>query len=408
MHRRFLVALFLLLAPTLGRAEDLPPTSGEKLLSDAVNTCRRNWWDRENRDKIDWKGLIEKHREQAKHCATPLEAHHVVNEALGELHTSHLALMEGDVYDRELDPEFQGKRTLRAAIEISRLDQGYFVDAVLEGSPAEKAGLRLGDEVVTIDGVKTSESSLLEDAGHDPGLTLPPSFVLSVKKDEEIRLQVRHEKGGKLTDVTFAPKELCMLDAARASVRVIERDGKTLGVVHLWHFMSSEMNTVLREAIKGPLAHCDGLVLDVRGRGGRANVITEVMSNFQGSNPRWKKSVVVLQDHGTRSAKEIFAWSWKQKKLGKIVGEKTLGAVIGCMFKKLFDGSVLMYPAQDVRPMTKGEQLEGHGIDPDVAVEVGDLRWKNGQDPILEKGISVLLQEIREFKAPAPAPGRWL
>jgi carboxyl-terminal processing protease len=171
-----------------------------------------------------------------------------------------------------------------------------------------------------------------------------------------------------------------------------------LGVVHLWHFMSADMNTVLKEAIKGPFAKCDGLVLDVRGRGGRSDVIGQVMGNFQGRKPIWTKPVVVLQDHGTRSAKEIFAWSWKQKHLGKIVGEKTLGAVIGCQFKKLFDGSVLMYPAQDVRPMTHGEQLEGHGIDPDVAVEVGDLRWRNGKDPIIEKGVSVLLDEIKEFR----------
>src|SRR5688572_32388209 len=45
---------------------------------------------------------------------------------------------------------------------------------------------------------------------------------------------------------------------------------RSLGVIHLWHFMSSDMNVQLRKAIKGPLADCDGLLLDVRGRGGRS------------------------------------------------------------------------------------------------------------------------------------------
>lgn len=407
MLRRFTLALFLVLAPAATYAEDsaLGPTSGEKLVDEAVNTTRRNWWDRANRDKIDWKGLVERYRDQARHAATPLEAHHVVNELLGELKTSHLALMEGSVYDRELAPEFAGKPTLRAGFEVELLGQGYFVGYVLEGSPAEKAGLRAGDEVLAIDGTKTPESPLLQEAGHDPGLDLPQAYVLDVKKNEPLRLEVRHAPGAAATTVSFEPVALSMLDAARASVRVIEKDGKRLGVVHLWHFMSSEMNSVLRQALKGPLAGCDGLVLDVRGRGGRANVIWEVQSNFTGKNPLWKKPVVVLQDHGTRSAKEIFAWSWKKKKdLGKIVGERTLGAVIGCGFKKLFDGSVLMYPAQDVRPMTKGEPLEGHGVEPDVPVETGDLRFRNGRDPILERGVSVLLDEIKE----AATRARWL
>jgi len=407
MLRRLALVFVLSFAPALVHADDatLGPTSGEKLVDEAVATTKRNWWDRANRDKIDWKGLVEKHREEARLAATPLEAHHVVNALLGELKTSHLALMEGSVYDRELAPEFLSKRTLRGGFELELLDQGYFVGSVLEGSPAEKAGLKVGDEVVSIGGEKTAQSPLLQEAGHDPGLTLPPGYVLDLKKADALTLRVRHSRGSDAVALSFEPKELDMLDASKASIRVVEVEGKRLGVIHLWHFMSSDMNAALRAAMKGPFADCDGLVLDVRGRGGRANVIWEVTANFTGKNPLWKKPVVVLQDHGTRSAKEIFAWSWKKKKtLGKIVGETTLGAVIGCNFKKLFDGSVLMYPAQDVRPMTGGEPLEGHGVEPDVAVETGDLRFRNGRDLILETGEKVLLDEIKEFAKRA----RWL
>lgn len=402
MLRRLLVALFLIATPAL--AQELPPTSGERLLEEAVKTTHRNWWDRANREKIDWNGLVERYRDRAKHAATPLEAHHVVNELLGELKTSHLALMEGSLYERELLPEFASKQTLRAGIELSVVQQAYFVDCVLEGSPADKAGLEVGDEVLTIDGVKTPESSLLQEAGHDPGLDLPAAFVLDVKSEAPIALEVRHRKGARAEKITFTPSKMCMLDATKASIRVIEKDGKRLGVIHLWHFMNSDMNTQLRKAIKGPFADCDGLVLDVRGRGGRADVIWQVEGNFQGKNAIWRKPVVVLQDHGTRSAKEIFAWSWKKNHISKIVGERTLGAVIGCQFKKLFDGSVLLYPAQDVRPMTHGEPLEGHGVEPDVPVQVGDLRWRENKDSILETGAKVLVDEI----AAAKTRGRWL
>jgi carboxyl-terminal processing protease len=400
--RSLLLSLLLsiapLLAPALVRGEDLGPTSGERLLDEAVEITRRNWYDRENRDRLDWKGLKERYRADAARAETPLEAHHVVNRLLGELKTSHLALMEGSVYTRELDSEFKGKPTLRAGLELVALSDGYFVGSVLEASPAEKAGLKVGDQVLTVNGTKTGDSTLLQDGGHDPGLTLPPSFVLNMVESqtpEPLTLEIRRSAQGKLEKITFQPAPISMLDATRSSVRVIEKDGKKLGVVHLWHFMSPDMGAVLKAAIKGPFAKLDGIVLDVRGRGGRSDVIWQVMGNFQGENATWKKPVVVLQDHGSRSAKEIFVWAWKKRKIGPTVGETTLGAVIGCGFKKLFDGSVLMYPMQDVRGMTKGENLEGHGVTPDVSVEQGKLEFRDGRDAILDRGVSVLLGEIK-------------
>ncbi len=415
MLRRATLAFVLALLPSIARverraaAQDLPPTSGERLLDEAVKVARDNWWDRKNRSKIDWDGLKDRFRDEARRASTPVEAHRVVNKLFAELKTSHLALMEGSVYDRELGPEFRNRPTLRAGVDLDELGGRFFVSSILENSPAKDAGLLIGDEVLTINGKPPAENPLLEDGGHDPGLFYPPSYVLKTlsqeKTPEEYTFVVRHEANGPKHEITFKPITTSMVEAARSSVRVLEVQGKKLGVVHLWHFMTPAMNAVLKEALDGPLAKCDGLILDVRGRGGRADVIWQVMSHFQGDSPnRWKKPVVVLQDATTRSAKEIFAWAWKGKNLGKIVGQRSAGAVIGCQFKKLFDGSVLVYPAQDVRPMTKGVSLEGNGVEPDVAVNPGDLRFRKGRDPILEEGARVLLGDVLALKKPATKP----
>jgi carboxyl-terminal processing protease len=391
MLLRVFAAVALLLALVgPARAEDLGPTSGERLLNEALDVTRDQWYDRHGRDAIDWDGLRDRYVDAVRTAASPLEAHHVVNRLLGELRTSHLALMEGDVYDRELASEFAGKRTARGGFELVRLGSSFFVSLVYEASPAAEAGLKTGDEVLSIDGEPAGDSSLLEEAGHDPGLPDPPGFVLKVAQDtKDVALSVRSERQGPAHEVKFAPTPTSMIEAAKASVRILERDGMKLGVVHLWHFMSSKMATVLKTALQGPLAHTDGLVLDVRGRGGHAAVIGTVLSFFRGERAIWKKPVVVLQDHGTRSAKEIFAWSWKRDHLGPIVGQRTAGAVIGCTFKRLFDGSVLMHPVQDVSEMT-GVSLEGKGVDPDVGVDPGDLQWRAGRDPIFERGVEVL------------------
>ena len=47
-----------------------------------------------------------------------------------------------------------------------------------------------------------------------------------------------------------------------------------------------------------------------------------------------------------------------------------------------------------MRSLTKGVQLEGKGVDPDVLVDQGALEYRCGKDAILERGASVLVHEI--------------
>ena len=69
-------------------------------------------------------------------------------------------------------------------------------------------------------------------------------------------------------EVWLRPEAGNMVSASRKSVRVIAHAGRRVGVVHFWHFLAGEMATILREALAGPFADCDALVIDVRGRGG--------------------------------------------------------------------------------------------------------------------------------------------
>ncbi len=115
-----------------------------------------------------------------------------------------------------------------------------------------------------------------------------------------------------------------------------------------------------------------------------------VLAEFRGRSARWKKPVVCIVDKGSRSAKEIFAYQWKEAELGPVIGETTAGAVIGAIFRDLADGSVLMLPAVRVKRLI-GVDLEGRGVDPDIPVDPGPLRYREGRDVIFERGLQVLL-----------------
>ena len=62
----------------------------------------------------------------------------LINEMLGELKTSHLALLDYTVWQRELAMEFRNRPTVRAGLGLVKLDGGYFASGIAEAGPAEK------------------------------------------------------------------------------------------------------------------------------------------------------------------------------------------------------------------------------------------------------------------------------
>jgi len=76
--------------------------------------------------------------------------------------------------------------------------------------------------------------------------------------------------------------------------------------------------------------------------------------------------VVLLVDGSTRSGKEVIAHAFKRHGIGRLVGERTAGAVLSGRPFVLRDTSLLMLPVADVQ--VEGQRLEGVGVEPDVLI----------------------------------------
>lgn len=360
-----------------------------RVFDQAWKTVRDRFYDEELHG-LDWEAIRDDYRPLAKAAETPEELHAVINLMLGELRASHLVLMEKEAYDVHMAPEFTGKKTLRAGFEAMEMDDGFYVGGILEKGPAERAGLRLGDRIVAINGEAPEDCGLLVDAGGDPGIPGHPHYFIHAEEDVAIEVTVRRTEDGDPRTYRVMPAPCSMVQATRDSIRVIERDGAKLGYIHLWHYLSPSMSSALSGAIRKEFQDCDGLVLDVRGRGGNVMVIYQVLGTIK---RRWKKPVTCLIDENSRSAKEIFAFQWRKEDLGPLVGRRTAGAVLGCTFERMKDGSVLLIPVTDVLNLSGGTKLEGKGVEPDIVVP-GDYRYCGGNDPVIEKGIETLLDII--------------
>jgi len=373
----------------------------EHVIREAWRTTGRYFFDKRLLRTKDWDGALARALEKAKQAQDPTDVHDIINAMIGELKVSHLALLEHDVWARELAVEFTNRKSVRAGCELTVLKGRYYAAGVVRGGPAANSGLREGDEVLSLDGLAPAQSPHLVDGGHDPGMPGPHAYCFRVTKGQEIALRVRRSAGAAPFDLTLRPAADSLIDAARRSVRIETVGGVKVGVIHLPHYIHREIYEITRRALRGPLADVDSLVLDVRGRGGSSWVVNAILGLFRGRRAIWDKPVVLLTDRGTRSAKEIFAFHWKKRRIGPIVGERTQGACIGCRFVELSDGSVLCVPIADVKRLSGGEVIEGRGVEPTDRVRQHALPYRNGRDRILQAGLRHAGQLARG-EAPQP------
>jgi len=360
------------------------------------------------RDDLDWQAIEREWRPLADAAAPGAEVRDVLNEMLLELDASHAAVLDGAVY-RTMMHELNGQPspTFGALLEESRPGR-LFVRAVYEGGPAERADLRIGDEVVVVDGRAALASATVVEAGYDPGTEKERLFtLLAPAAGTRCSLALRRAPEARLALREFEAVAMSGLDAGRRSARVVEVGGRRIGVFHLW-MVARGSAALLREVLAGPLAECEALVFDLRGRGGFADEIPGLLAPFQQPDGRrsqrsvrWNRPVVFLTDDRTRSAKEILSWHIREERLGPLVGETTEGAVLGAGFFPLPGGLILEAPVAEV-PVADGTSLEGVGVEPHIAVARAGP-FAAGDDPILNRGLAeaaALLRAVAPRRRP--------
>jgi carboxyl-terminal processing protease len=338
---------------------------------------------------------------------------------LSELNTSHtrfytklepayyqlMGIFNGRGFNKEIKKVFPDGKIDYPGIGIftKEINEKTFITAILDGSPAAKAGLKVGDAVLAADGKSYQAIQ---------------SFVDKV--DREVKLSIQRTPEAKsVQDVTVIPKKLdantLFLEAMRDSVKIIEGDRaagsgsdrrQKIGYVHIWSYAGDQYQQLLVNEIGyGKLRDADALILDLRDGWGGAdpnylNIFTEkvpILTRIgrdgikRDLDFQWRKPVVMLVNNGSRSGKEILAYGFKKYKLGKVIGTKTAGAVVGGSPFLLEDGNLLYLAVVDV--LVDGERLEGKGVVPDIEVPF-PLEYAQGKDPQLEKAVEVLLEQL--------------
>ncbi len=312
-------------------------------------------------------------------------------EALAQLKASHTG------YYTPADPSYFGllsifgralgvRPALVDSIGADFTDEG-FARVVFPGGPAEKAGLRRGDQILKADGKAFEPILSFKDRAGRP-------VVLSVQRTADtLPVEIR------VTPRKIDPGQE-WLEAQEAGSTLIEHGGASVAYVPLFSCAGERYLEALQDAIDGKLRKAGALVLDFRdGWGGCNPEFVNVFDNAvpaltsigrdgkeQRLDPQWRGAVFLLINRGTRSGKEVVSYALQKSRRAVLVGERSAGAVLGGKCFLLSDRSLLYLAVADFR--VDGERLEGVGVVPDVRVP-DVLPYAAGADPQRDRALDL-------------------
>jgi tricorn protease len=113
---------------------------------------------------------------------------------------------------------------------------------------------------------------------------------------------------------------------------------------------------------------------------------------------------VMIINEFAGSGGDALPWYFKRAGVGKLIGKRTWGGLVGAFRAPLMDGGVVTAPAAHFYSPEGRYDIENQGMPPDIEVEMDPLSVRHGHDPQLEKAVEVIMAELE--KNPVPQPKR--
>ena len=368
-----------------------------------------------NMHGLNWAGIQKKYQPLLPYINNRNDLNYIIGEMIGELSIGHSYVGAGD----KPDPK-RIKMGLLGA-KISRDPSGFYrIDKILKGenwtkearSPLTELGVDVkdGDFIIAIDGKSVKEMNDINEA-------------LIGKANVQIELTTNNtpgETGAKKSIVIPVDDEagLYYYNWVQNNIKKVdEASNGQIGYIHIPDMGVEGLNEFVKHFY--PQLSKRALIIDDRGNGGgnvspmiierlnREMTMIKMARNTEGSPGRlemeWGPKCLLI-DHYSASDGDLFPYQFKKLKMGKVIGTRSWGGVVGIRGTLPFiDGGSLMRP--EFAPYdTEGKEwiIEGHGVDPDILLENDPAKEYAGEDQQLNKAVDVMLDELKAWPKELP------
>jgi tricorn protease len=366
----------------------------------------------------DWPAVRAKYKALVPYAQTRYDLTYLVGEMIGEIHSGHAYVGGGDAPKAPRIP----MGLLGAELSRDPQSRAYRIDKIIHGqnwdestrSPLTEMGVNVseGDYILAVDGKPVRDLTNIYSA-----------LIGTVGKQVVLRVNSKPVDEG-ARNVTVIPTGNEGPLYYRAWVKhnadyVTEKTGGKVGYIHVPDMGFEGLDEFTKQFY--PQLRKSALIIDDRGNGGgnvspavierlsRQLVLVEKPRNgtpFANPANMQVGPKVVLMDEFSASDGDIFPYRFKTDGLGKLIGKRSWGGVVGIRGTlPIVDGGFLNRP--EFAPYSKdGKEwpVEGHGVDPDIVVDNDPAKEFAGVDQQLDRAIEETLLELKTNGQSLPPP----
>ena len=388
-----------------------PSAEWKQVLRDAWRIERDFFYD-PNMHGIDWKATYDHYAAMLDDCISRRDVSFIIREMISELNVGHAYYNEGDVEQApKASVAVLGARLElhEGAFRVAELFRGSAWDDDARNSLVAN-GVKVGDYWLAINGVRV-------DAKQDPYAALQrlADKVVTLTFSSDTKLDSKDNKFSvKLSGSDANLRFRQWIETNRKYVE--EKTQGKVGYIYVVNTGVPGQNDLVRQ-LYGQF-NKEALIIDDRWNGGGQiptrfiELLNRPVTNYwalrDGRDWAWPTDShqgpkCMLTNGMAGSGGDMFPALFKQFKLGKLIGTRTWGGLVGISGNpEMIDGSSISAPTFAYYENDGTWGIEGHGVDPDMKVMDDPALLAKGVDPQLDAAIKLMLDEIQAngFKQP--------